>query len=111
MALLTVRTVGATASAFNLVAVNSTDAISSEAIGTRGVILDVNNGGGGSITVSISDPGATPAGNPGTVTAQTLTTGLRRQFYVGPANINPATGVATVTYSGTTTVTAEAYRY
>lgn len=110
MALLTVTPVLAAGVATNLVAVNSTDTISGNDIGQRGVILEVANGAGSPMTVSISDPGATSAGNPGTVTARTVTNGTRKRFYVGPGNVDPATGLATITYSSATTITAEAFR-
>lgn len=115
MALLTVRSQLAAGSGRTLAAVNSSDTISGSDIGDRGVILDVNNGGGGSITAIISDPGTTPAGNvaagsPAGVVV-TIGAGLQRDIFIGPKNVNPATGVATITYSGTTTVTAEVTRY
>lgn len=115
MALLTVASVPATGNTPNLSAVNASDTISGSDVGDRGVILHVTNGGGGSINVTVSDPGTTPAGNvaagtpAGTVVA--VANGTGKRIYVGPRNVNPATGVATITYSGTTSVTAEAYRY
>lgn len=111
MALLTVATISGTASAPNKVAVNTTDTISASDIGDRGVILEVLNSSGGAITVSVSDAGTTPAGNPGTVTAQSVPAAGTRRIYVGPKNVNPATAVATLTYSSATSVTAEAYRF
>lgn len=110
MALLVVPAVSAAGVATNLVQVNSTDTISVADIGTRGLILEVANGAGAPITVSISDAGSTVAGNPGTVTARSVTNATRKRFYVGPGNVDPATGLATITYSSTTTITAEAFR-
>lgn len=115
MALLTVRTITAAGAAVARTAVSASDTIDGGAIGDRGVVLDVNNGSGGSINVTVGDPGLTPAGNPasgspaGRVIA--VPAGQQRQIYIGPKNVDPSTGVATITYSATTSVTAEAYRY
>jgi hypothetical protein len=111
MALLTVTTLSAAGALTNLAAVNTTDTISASDIGDRGVILDVNNGAGAPITVTISDVGLTPAGNVGTPLVVTVTNATRKRIFVGPKNVNPATGVATLTYSSATTITAEAFRY
>jgi hypothetical protein len=115
VALLSVRTITVTGAAVARSAVAASDTIDGGAIGDRGVILDVNNASGGSINVTIGDPGQTPAGNAaagspaGRVVA--VPAGAQRQIYVGPKNVDPATGVVTITYSATTSVTAEAYRY
>lgn len=115
MALLTVRTISAAGSAVSRSAVAASDTISGSDIAERGVVLDVNNASGGSINVTIGDPGQTPAGNPATGTPAgrvvAVPAGAQRQIYVGPRNVDPSTGVATVTYSAQTSVTAEAYRY
>lgn len=114
MALLIVRTVTSTGSTPAPVTCANGDTISGSDIGARGVILRVANTSGSAITVAVSDPGATAASNPGTVTPITVpaTTGVR-EIYVGPANVNPATGVATLTYTGTLSASTvhEATRY
>ncbi|WP_432050313.1 hypothetical protein [Verrucosispora sp. NA02020] len=111
MALLTATSVpGGTAVNVTPVAANSTDTISASDVGMHGALLVINNGGGSSITATLSDPGTTRVGNAGTVTAQTIPAGQRRWLRVLPGHVNPATGVATVTYSGTTSVTAELVR-
>jgi hypothetical protein len=113
MALLTVTAVASGGTATNLAAVTASDTISGTDIGSRGVILDVNNANAGTCTVTVSDPGTTDAGNPaaGAATTVSITTGVRKRIFVGPANVNPATGLATITYSPTSSVTAEAIRY
>jgi hypothetical protein len=111
MALLTVTTVPAAGAVTALAAVASSDTISASDIGARGVVLDVNNGSGSSVTVTISDPGTTPAGNAGTARTVAVAAGARKRIFVGPGNVDPSTGVATVSYSATTSVTAEAIRY
>lgn len=115
MALMTVRTISTAGAAINRTAVASTDTINGGDIGGRGVVLDVNNASASSINVTIGDPGVTPAGNPASGTPAgrvvAVPAGAQRQIYVGPKNVDPATGVATITYSATASVTAEAYRY
>lgn len=115
MALLTVRSITAAGAAIARAAVSSSDTIDGSAIGDRGLVLDVNNASGGSINVTIGDPGTTPAGNPASGTPAgrvvAVPAASQRQIFVGPRNVDPATGVATVSYSATTSVTAEVYRY
>lgn len=111
MALLTVTAITAAGVSTNLTAATASDTISINDIAARGVVLEVLNGGGGSITVTISDPGVTPATNAGTAQTVTVAPAGRKRIFVGPANVNQATGVATITYSGITSVTAEAFRY
>lgn len=110
MALMTGRTIVAAGGTFSLAAVAASDTISGEFIGERGAILDVNNGSGGSINVTISDPGRTAAGNTGTAQVVAVGAGARKQIFIGKGNVDPTTGLATVTYSATTSVTAEVYR-
>jgi hypothetical protein len=71
-----------------------------------GKILEVFNGGVGSINVTIVDPGKTPAGNTATSTAYPVAAGARRRWkltrqYVGTNKL------ITIEFSGTTSVTAE----
>jgi hypothetical protein len=89
-------------------AVASSDTLTASDIGTNGVLLRVNNGGGGSINVTVSDPGATGVGNAGTPAAQAVANGTAGWFRILPANVNISTQQATVSYSGTTSVTYEA---
>ncbi|WP_428964106.1 hypothetical protein [Micromonospora fluostatini] len=111
MALLTANSVpGGTAVNVAPVAVNSTDTIAASDVGMYGALLVVNNGGGSSITVTITDPGVTAVGNAGTTVAQSVPAGARRWLRILPGHVNRSTGVATVTYSGTTSVTAELVR-
>jgi hypothetical protein len=106
MALITVGSVpGQTKVVVAAAAVASTDTISSSDIGTSGVLLQVINGGGSPINVTISDPNSTAVGNPGTTSAQAVANGTSGWFRILPGHVNPATGLATVAYSGTTSVT------
>jgi hypothetical protein len=113
MTALTVRTVTVTAAAINRTAVAASDTITGDQIGPNGVIYDVNNAGGSTDNITVSDPGATPAGNPasGAATSYSVAAGAQRQLLITKANVNPATGVATITHSFTTSVTAEAYKH
>jgi len=91
-------------------AVSASDTILASDIGENGALLNVINGSGGSINVTILDPGTTAVGNVGTAVAQPVPNGQDRWFVIGKGHVNPATGVATVTYSGTTTVTYKLVR-
>jgi hypothetical protein len=63
MALLTATSVTSTATAVTAVAVASSDTIAAADIGVNGALLNVINGSGGSINVTLSDPGTTGVGN------------------------------------------------
>lgn len=111
MALITVSSVpGQTKVTVAPLAVSASDTIAQADIGDRGVLLNVINGSGGSINVTISDPGSTLVGNVGTTTAQPVAAGSDGWFRILPAHVNATTGVATVAYSGTTSVTYKAVR-
>lgn len=110
MALLTAVSVTSTATTVTAAAVSSSDTIAAADIGTNGALLNVINGSGGSINVTISDPNTTAVGNAGTTVAQAVANGADRWFRLSPAHVNPSTGVATVAYSGTTSVTYKLIR-
>lgn len=110
MALVTAVSVTSAATTVAGAAVSSSDTISASDIGTNGALLNVINGGGGSINVTISDPGTTAVGNAGTTSAQAVPAGADRWFRISPGHVNPSTGVATVSYSGTTSVTYKLLR-
>ncbi len=111
MAAMTVTNVsGQNKTTVTAAAVSASDTLTASDIGTNGVLLQVINGGGGSINVTIADPGTTAAGNVGTTSAQAVANGTDGWFRILPAHVNPVTGVATVAYSGTTSVTYKAIR-
>lgn len=110
MALLTAVSVTSTATTVTAAAVSASDTVSGSDIGTNGALLNVINGSGGSINVTIADPGTTAVGNAGTAAAQAVANGADRWFRLSPGHVNPSTGVATVTFSGTTSVTYKLIR-
>lgn len=73
-------------------------------------IFEVNNGSGGSITVTIVTP-ATVGGRAVADVAAAVPAGQRWRFGpFDPALFNDATGSVQVTYSGVTTLTVQAFR-
>jgi hypothetical protein len=111
MALITVTSVpGQSKVTVAGAAVALTDTIAAADIGTNGVLLQVINGAGAPITVTISDPNTTAVGNVGTTTAQSVANATDGWFRILPGHVNPATGVATVTYSSITTITYKAFK-
>lgn len=92
-------------------AVASSDTISRSVMGPLGVYLEILNGNAATDNVTISDAGATPAGSPlpsGQFSAS-VTNGTNKIFHIRPEQVNPATGLVTVTHSVTATVTYKMY--
>lgn len=110
MALLTAVSVVSAATTVTAAPVSSSDTIAAADIGVNGALLNVINGSGSPINVTLSDPGITDVGNAGTTTPQAVANSTDRWFRLSPFHVNPATGVATVTYSATTTVTYKLIR-
>lgn len=108
MALYTATTITRAGVAAAPAAVSASDTISG-ALATSGTILEVKNGGGGSINVTFVDPGSTAAGNTGTQAPVAVAAGVTRRFKLASAFVNEDTGLITVNYSGTTSVTWELY--
>jgi hypothetical protein len=75
-----------------------------------GSFLQVTNGSGSPITVTLVDPGATPAGNTTTAPANSVAAGATKLFPLYPSLVNPSTGLINITYSAVTTVTVAAIR-
>lgn len=88
----------------------ASDTISKTDIQSRGVILRVITTGTAT-NVSVSDPNLTKSGNAGTIVPVACPSTGVRMILVPASAVDPATGVATVSYSGARTgVTVEAYR-
>lgn len=79
--------------------------ISAGSIGTNGALVQILNGSGGTMTVTVEDPTFTGVGNTPTEPAQSITNGADGWFRVLPANIDPLTGFALLTLSTVSTVT------
>ncbi|SRR6266540_4929752 len=95
-------------------AVAGTDTIDRSVMGPKGAYLVVINGNASPDVVTITDPGVTPAGNPlnlapGGVISKSVTNATTQVFYVRPEQVNPTTGLVTVTHSVTATVTYQLY--
>src|SRR5688572_23288272 len=100
MALLTTQQIGF-GTLLAPAAVSASDTINAD---PPGLVLEVINGGGSPDTVTVVDPGATPAGSAGTSPTQVVAAGTRRHFRLGPQFSNTS-GIITVTRSFTTSVT------
>ncbi len=105
MALLTATRPTAAGVAWTPAAVSASDTISAADLGSLGAYLVIINGGGSPDNVTVSDSGATPAGNPASTSANSVTNGTTEAMYISPKAVNPSTGLVTVTHSFTTSVT------
>lgn len=90
-------------------AVSSSDTISAADIGSRGAALRVITAGT-TTNVTVADPGHTASGNAGTPVAVAVGATAAKMIYIPPSAVNRSTGVATVAYSATSSVTCELYR-
>jgi hypothetical protein len=77
-----------------------------------GMFLYINNGGGGSITVTLAVPAAIVATPNLAITSPVITVANGTNKMIGPIVAqffqDPTTGLCTITYSGVTTVTVAA---
>lgn len=111
MALLTaVSVTSAATTVAPLSPASTSETVSASDIGVNGALLQVINGGGASINVTLSDPGFSPIANPGTATPQPVAAGADRWFRLSPGHVNPTTQVATVGLSSIATVTYKLIR-
>lgn len=89
----------------------ASDTIASSSFGDQGVAMRVITTGT-STNVTVLDPGASPLSNAGTPTPVAAPATGVRMVLIPRGAINPANGLATVTFSGALTgVTYELYRY
>jgi hypothetical protein len=75
------------------------------------VFLEVINGNASSDTVTIQDFGTTGAGNSlaSNQFTKSVVNGTSQIFWIKPSQVNPATGLVTITHSVTATVTYKMY--
>jgi len=105
MALLTAQVVSKAGLAAAYSAVNASDTITPD----DNLILHVKTGATGT-TVTLDDAGTTPGGSSPTDPTVVIGTNTDRFIFVPKSFVNPATGLITVSYSGTATVTAALLR-
>jgi hypothetical protein len=105
----TTPTRAGTAVAVSGAAVAASDTIARSILGSRGAHLEIINGNAGADSITISDAGSTPAGTaPGTYAAS-VTNGTNKVFFISPKQIDPVTGLVTITHSVTSSVTYKLY--
>lgn len=109
MAALTAVVPTTTGVAVAAAAVAASDTIDAATLGSQGAYLKIINGNASSDTVTISDYGTTAAGNSlsSNQISVSVTNGTSKVFYISPLQVNPATGLVTITHSVTATVTYE----
>jgi hypothetical protein len=92
-------------------AVSASDTIDQSTLGSRGVFLEIINGNASSDTVTVTDNSLTDAGNalPSNQYTVTVANGTSKVIHIKPLQVNPSTGVVTVTHSVTATVTYKMY--
>jgi hypothetical protein len=111
MAALTVITPANTGTASTGAAVAASDTVARTVMGSRGAYLEVINGGASTDSITISDPGSTPAGNAlsGGTIAGSVAAGASKVFFIRPEQVDSSTNLVTITHSYTTTVTYKLY--
>lgn len=85
---------------------SASDTITQTQLGTAGVNLRISTAGTTS-NVSISDSGATPSSNPGTVTPIAMGATEVRYAYISPTQVNLGTGLVTITSTSQTNLKYE----
>lgn len=111
MAALTATTPVNSGTAVTGAAVAASDTVAQSILGQKGAYLEILNGGGSVDNVTISDHGTTPAGNSLTSNqiSGSVTNGTNKVFFLRQEQVNPATGLITITHSFTTSVTYKLY--
>lgn len=109
MAALTATTPTNTGATTSGLAVGSTDTIARSVMGPKGVYLEIINGNASPDAMTISDASTTPTGAAAAANAPSVTNGASKIFHIKPDQVNPATGLVTITHSVITTVTYKLY--
>lgn len=105
MALLTPQQINKAGLQATYSAVNSTDTANPD----DDIILHVKNASGGTLTVTLTDTSPTQAGSAATNPTVSITTGTDKFIYL-PAAYGLVSGIVTIGYSTTTSVTAALLR-
>jgi hypothetical protein len=106
MALLTaITTPTPTGAVYTTQSVSASDTIPASALGARGCLLFVINGGGSPDSVGVVDGSNSPAGNLGQTLTNSVTNGTTEIMFIPQATVNLATQVTTITHTFTTSVT------
>jgi hypothetical protein len=85
---------------------SASDTVNQTQLGSSGVNLRISTAGTTS-NVTISDSGATPSSNPGTVTPIAMGATEVRYAYISPSQANLGTGLVTITSSSQTNLKYE----
>lgn len=109
MAALSATTPARTGTVTSGAAVAASDTIASTIIGTLGAYLEIINGNASPDSMTISDASTTATGAAATANAPSVTNATSKIFYISPKQVDPATGLVTITHSVTTTVTYKLY--
>ena len=109
MAAVSSQSIVTTGTTPSVITPSASDTITSSMFGPNGLVLRVITTGTAS-NITVLDPGRTPTGNPGTVTAVAAPATGARMVLIPLAAIDTSTGNATVTSSSQTGLTYELYR-
>ena len=92
-------------------AVSASDTVDASILGQRGAYFEVINAGGSSDTVTIKDFSFTDAGNqlPSQQYTVSVANGTSKVIHLKPFQVDPTTGLITITHSFTTSVTYKLY--
>lgn len=90
-------------------AVASSDTISRDKLGSRGVLLEIINGNASPDVVTVSDASTTAEGAPAAAISKSVTNATSQIFKITPAQADPTTGLVTITHTVTATVTYKMY--
>jgi hypothetical protein len=85
--------------------VAATDTISAALVGVNGCLLEIINGNASADAMTISDAGTSAAGTPAVSYAASVLAGTSQVFKIVPSQVNPSTGLVTITHGTTPTVT------
>ena len=92
-------------------AVSASDTIDAGTLGQRGAYLEIVNGGASSDTVTVKDFSYTDTGQqlPSQQYTVTVANGTSKVLWIKALQVDPSTGLVTITHSFTTSVTYKLY--